>query len=114
MSQEQKKPEVALTHKYELRPSPEMKGVQVLFKDSNPCKCHKAGNPMLIPSALSNQLELKYEFCSTNCPRALVGVEEEKVVYIQTCEVQTMKFRIDNAVRIENEGVNKPKLEIIK
>jgi hypothetical protein len=44
----------------------------------------------------------------------LVGVEEEKVVYIQTCEVQTMKFRIENAVRIENEGVNKPKLEIIK
>jgi len=29
--------------------------------------------------------------------RALIGVENDKVVYIQTCEVQNQKFVIDNA-----------------
>jgi hypothetical protein len=38
-----------------------------------------------------------YEHCTTHCSRALIGVENEKVVYIQTCEVQNQKFLIENA-----------------
>lgn len=105
---EQNKTEVVFLHKYELRESNEIKDVKILWKDGNPCKCHKAGNPMIVPSMLSNELNMKYEFCSTNCPRALIGLEGDKLMYFQTCEVQTMKFKI------ENVDVKKSPLEIIK
>jgi hypothetical protein len=38
-----------------------------------------------------------YEHCTSHCTRALIGEEDGKVFYIQTCEVQNQKFLIENA-----------------
>jgi len=48
-----------------------------------------------------------YEHCTTHCSRAILALENELLVYLQTCEVQGQKFPIDNAEAA-------PKLNLVK
>jgi len=107
---EDKKPQnpIQYLHKYELADYNLLKNAKQLMKDGNPCKCHKA-NVQMIPN-MANQLIPFYEHCTTHCSRAILGVENDQLVFVQNCEVIAQKFRIENA----KAEPTKPKLEILK
>jgi hypothetical protein len=94
--QEKPKKPLNLSHKYELQEYNIVKKAKQLFKDGHPVKCHKCG-PQFIPNPQLGSLVPVYEHCSSHCTRALLGEEDGKVFYIQTCEVQNQKFLIENA-----------------
>lgn len=97
MSEEKKAPApIQISHTYTLTEYNVVKKAKMLLKDGHMVKCHKCG-PQLIPNNQLGTLAPMYEHCTTHCSRALIGVENEKVVYIQTCEVQNQKFVIENA-----------------
>jgi len=97
MSEEKKAPApIQISHTYSLVEYNVVKKAKMLQKDGFMVKCHKCG-PQLIPNNQLGTLVPLYEHCSTHCSRALIGVENDKVVYIQTCEVQNQKFVIENA-----------------
>lgn len=97
MSEEKKAPApIQISHSYTLSEYNIIKKAKMLHKDGHPVKCHKC-SPQLVPNNQLGTLVPLYEHCSTHCSRALIGVENDKVVYIQTCEVQNQKFAIENA-----------------
>jgi len=97
---EERKP-IAFTHKYELENYDQVRRkAQMLVKDGNPVKCHKCP-PSIVPSHGGNFVPV-YEHCTTHCSRALIGMEGDNVVYVQTCEVQNQKFLIENAKKEES------------
>lgn len=95
MSEEKKAP-LQITHVYTLSDYNVVKQAKMLYKDGHLVKCHKCG-PQLVPNNQLGTLVPLYEHCSTHCSRALIGLENDKIVYIQTCEVQNQKFIIENA-----------------
>jgi hypothetical protein len=85
-------------HKYTIQDNPSVPNTKMLVKDGQVCKCHRV--PMvLIPNRLANSVDPIQEPCNTNCTRALIAVDDEtnKLVFIQTCEVQAQKFPLENA-----------------
>jgi len=91
----EKKP-IQFTHVYTVEEYDQVRRkAKMLIKDGNPVKCHKCA-PSIVPSHGGNFVPV-YEHCTTHCSRALIGMEGDNVVYVQTCEVQNQKFLIDNA-----------------
>jgi len=98
------KQQIQFNHKYTLEPYDQVrKKAQLLVKDGNPVKCHKCA-PSIVPSHGGNFVPV-YEHCTTHCGRALIGVENESVVYVQTCEVQNLKFAIENATTTDSPTI---------
>ena len=87
---------IKFTHTYTLEEYDQVRRkAQMLVKDKNPVKCHKCA-PNIVPDHSGNLVPI-YEHCTTHCSRALIGIEGDNTVYVQTCEVQNQKFLIQNA-----------------
>jgi hypothetical protein len=103
---DENKSKMSPIHSYSLVDMAENPTFKCLAKDGKLVKCHKIA-PMLIPSGLTNQLEIRYERCSTMCSRALIATDGEKTMFVQTCEIQQQSYHITNV------EIKKP-FEIIK
>jgi len=103
---EENKSKMLPIHNYAIMDMPENPTFKCLLKDGQLVKCHKV-SPILIPNGLSNQLELRYERCSTMCSRALLATDGDKTVFVQTCEIQQQSYSIPNV------EIKKP-FEVIK
>jgi len=103
---DENKSKMSPIHSYSLVDMAENPTFKCLAKDGELVKCHKVP-AMLIPNGLSNQLQIRYERCSTMCSRALIATDGEKTMFVQTCEIQQQSYNIANV------EIKKP-LEIIK